>query len=71
MWVQSLGQENPLEEEVAAHSRILVWRIPMDRGALAGCSPWGRKELDTTAHMHTHTHTLLTQAVGLSILKDV
>ena len=27
-WVQSLGQEDPLEEELATHSRILAWRIP-------------------------------------------
>ena len=27
-WVQSLGQENPLEKEMAAHSRILAWDIP-------------------------------------------
>ena len=27
-WVQSLGQENPLEEEMAAHSSILAWEIP-------------------------------------------
>ena len=33
MWVQSLGQEDPLEEEMAARSRILAWRIPMDREA--------------------------------------
>ena len=31
--VQSLGWENPLEEEMATHSSILAWRIPMDRGA--------------------------------------
>ena len=30
--VQSLGQEYPLEEGIAAHSSILAWRIPMDRG---------------------------------------
>jgi len=31
MWetqVQSLGQEDPLEEEMATHSSILAWRIP-------------------------------------------
>ena len=28
MWVQSLGQEDPLEEELATHSSILAWRIP-------------------------------------------
>ena len=36
MWgtqVRSLGQEDPLEKEMATHSSILAWRIPMDRGA--------------------------------------
>ena len=27
-WVRSLGQEDPLEKEVATHSSILAWRIP-------------------------------------------
>ena len=27
-WVQSLGQEDPLEEGTATHSSILAWRIP-------------------------------------------
>ena len=31
--VRSLGQEDPLEKEMATHSNILAWRIPMDRGA--------------------------------------
>ena len=31
--VQSLAQEDPLEKGMATHSSILVWRIPMDRGA--------------------------------------
>ena len=31
--VQSLGQEDPLEEEVATHSSILAQKNPMDRGA--------------------------------------
>ena len=26
--VQSLGQEDPLEEEMATHSSILAWEIP-------------------------------------------
>ena len=38
--VLSLGQEDPLEEEMAAHSSILAWRI------LVGGRPWGRKESD-------------------------
>ena len=28
MWVQSLGQEDPLEKEMATHSSILAWEIP-------------------------------------------
>ena len=31
--VESLGQEDPLEEEMGTHSSILAWRNPMDRGA--------------------------------------
>ena len=27
-WVRSLGQEDPLEKEIATHSSILAWRIP-------------------------------------------
>ena len=44
-WVQALGWENPLEEDMATHSSILTWRIPWQR-SLEGYSPWGRKELD-------------------------
>ena len=31
--VQSLGREDPLEKEMATHSSILAWRVPMDKGA--------------------------------------
>jgi len=31
--VGSLGQEDPLEEDIATHSSILAWRIPIDRAA--------------------------------------
>ena len=27
-WVQFLGQEDPLEKEIATHSSILAWNIP-------------------------------------------
>ena len=36
MWetrVRSLGWEDPLEKEMATHSNILSWRIPMNTGA--------------------------------------
>ena len=31
-WVQSLGREDPLEEEIPTHSSILGLENPMDRG---------------------------------------
>ena len=42
-----LSREDPLEEEMATHSSMLAWEIPWMR-SLAGYSPWGGKELDTT-----------------------
>ena len=30
-WIQSLGWEDLLEEDMATHSSILAWRISMDR----------------------------------------
>ena len=42
----SLGLEDPLEEEMTTHFSILAWKL---RGnSLAGYSPWGCKESDTT-----------------------
>ena len=31
-WIRSLGQEDPLEEEMTTHSSILAWRIPWTGG---------------------------------------
>ena len=36
-----------LEQEMATHSSVLAWRIPV-RGSLVGCHLWGCTELDTT-----------------------
>ena len=46
-WVWSLGQEDPLQEEMATHSSITASRTPWTevRGRL---ELWGLKELDTT-----------------------
>jgi len=38
-----LGWEDPLEKEIATHSRILPWEISWT-GEPVGYSPWGRKE---------------------------
>ena len=44
--VQSLSQEDPLEEEMATHSSTIAWKIPWMEEPGAGHSPWGRKESD-------------------------
>ena len=50
-WVQSLGQEDLLEKEMATYSSILAWKIPWteDPGRLRsrGCN-----EPDTTKRLH-------------------
>ena len=45
--VRSLGQENPLEKEMATYSSILAWRIP-GMGKPGGLPSMGRTELDMT-----------------------
>ena len=53
MWVQSLGQEDPLEEGMATHSNILAWRVPWTKGI---GRPWDCGELDMTdATQHAGT----------------
>jgi len=47
--VQSLGQENPLEKEMATYSSNLAWEIP--RTEVLTYSPRGQKELDTTEQL--------------------
>ena len=50
-WVPSLGWGDPLEEGLATHySNILVWRIPMDRGARRA-TVHAVAELDTTEQL--------------------
>ena len=44
-WVQSLGQEDPLEKKMATHSSKIPWTV--EPGRLQS-SPWGHKELGMT-----------------------
>ena len=37
--VQSFGQEDPLEKEMATHSSILAWKIPWTEAPEGGYSP--------------------------------
>ena len=50
---QSLGWEDPLEEGMATHSRILPGKFHGQR-SLANYSPWGYRESDTTEHAYTN-----------------
>ena len=50
-WVRSLGQEDPLEKELAPHSSTLAEKSHGQR-SLVGYSPWGCKESDTTEQLH-------------------
>ena len=48
-WVQFMGWEDPLEKEIATHSRILAWEIPLtEKPGRLQSSPWGCKKLDTS-----------------------
>ena len=47
-WVQSLGHEDPLEEDMETHSSIFAWEGPWTE-ELAGYSPQGSTELDMTS----------------------
>ena len=42
-----------VEKAMAPHSSTLAWKIHGWR-SLEGCSPWGRKELDTTERLRFH-----------------
>ena len=46
--VPSLGQEDPLEKEMATYSSILAWRIPWTEEPGRLHSLWGCKKLDST-----------------------
>ena len=57
---------------MATHFGIPAWSIPMDRGVIvhdglqsvAGCSPWGRKESETTERLSTFVDSNLSISVS-------
>ena len=51
-WVLSLDQEDPLEKRIS--SPVFLPREFHRLRRLAGYSPWGRKESDTTEAANTH-----------------
>ena len=58
-WVQSLGQEDPLEKEMATHSKILAWRIPWTEepsGLQSTGSQKVRHDWATSLHFTSRSH---------------
>ena len=58
MWVRFLGEEDPLEKEMATHSGILTKKVHVQR-SLRGYSPWGPKQSDTTGRLNNSSSTAL------------
>ena len=54
-WVWTLGQEDPLEEEMGTQSSILAWKLHGQR-SLVDYSPKGGREADRTEQLNTGTH---------------
>ena len=71
--VQSLGQEDPLEKEMATHSSTIAWKIPRTDEPGRLHSPWGCKEADTTKQLHLFSWApkSLQMVIAAMKLKDV
>ena len=52
--VQSLGQEDPLKEEMATHSSILAWRIPWTE------EPGGLQSIESQSHTQLKRLSMMT-----------
>ena len=59
-WVLSLGQEDPLEKEMATHSITLAWKIPWteEPGRLQSV---GSQRVDMIEQLYLHLHLTLLQ----------
>ena len=53
IWVQSLGQEDPLEEEMATHSSILARKIPWIE------EPGGLQSIGSQRVRHAHNTVIV------------
>ena len=62
-WVQSLGQEDPLEKGMATHSSILAGEFH-GQSSLADYSSWGYKESDMSKRLSN------TLCVSHSVVSD-
>ena len=63
IWVQSLGQEDPLEKEMAMHSSIPAWEILWTEEPGGLQSMGVTKESDTTERLSTHLQIYIEESV--------
>ena len=67
--VQSLGQEDPLENEMATHSSILAWEIPWTEEPGGLQSMAGSQESDTIQRLKHHHHYLVSRELLFLMIK--
>ena len=67
MRVQSLGWEDPLEEEMATHFSILAWEI-LWTGTMVGYSQRGQKGSETTERLTLYRRERLVPLLKISQL---
>ena len=69
-WVQSLGQENPLEKGMTTHSRIFAWRIPWTKEP-GGLQSMGLQRVGHTEWLtyrtYIHETTAAVKAINITI----
>ena len=73
MWVYFLGQKDPLENEIAAHSSILAQGIPwivepgglQSKGLQRARDDWVTKHTHARTHTHTDTHYNMGFVIGI------
>ena len=70
-WVQSLGQEDPLEKGMATHSNILAWRIPWTQEPSRLQSLKSRRVGMTEQLTHTHIQTGNTPVLSYALVKQL
>ena len=72
-WVRSLGQEDPLEKEMATHSSILAWRIPWTKEP-GGLQSTGSQRVGhdwaTSFSVFPHFQYWLNMSITFSRIKD-
>ena len=70
-WAWSLGREDPLEEEMATHYSILVWKIPWTKGPFGQQSKGLQKVGRDWAHTYASASFFLKHSYVTDIKKKV